>query len=234
MADDNADCYRPSFLQLVGEVPALLSAMMVAYSPPVITNVDGQKIPVIVFPGLLTGDPSTRRLRRSLDAAKFISYGWQHGINRGLVPGLMDDCLAHFDAIFAKHAQPAILIGWSLGGLYARELAKLRPDKVRLVMTLCSPFSGDRRANNAWRTYELFAGHAIDALPYDFKLSEKPPMRTIAVWSPIDGMVAPACERGLPMEADRAVMIRARHMAIGSATHAIRTIIEVLGEELQS
>ena len=60
----------------------------------------------------------------------------------------------------------------------------------RVVMTLGSPFSGDRRANNAWRVYEALNDHKVDAVPFPEDPGEKPPVRTIAVWSPRDGIVA--------------------------------------------
>ena len=60
-----------------------------------------------------------------------------------------------------------ILVGWSLGGVFAREVAKVRPELVEKVITLGSPFSGDMRGNNVWRLYEWIAGHPVDDPPID-------------------------------------------------------------------
>ncbi len=96
-------------------------------------------------------------------------------------------------------------MGWSLGGIFARELAKQRPELVRLVVTLGSPFSGDPRANNAWRIYELLNDHPVDRPPIASDLAEKPPVPTVAVWSPRDGIVAPVAARRQRHESDRQV-----------------------------
>ena len=91
-----------------------------------------------------------------------------------------------------------ILVGWSLGGIYAREVAKLRPELAAKVITLGSPFSGDPRANNVWRLYEWVAGHPVDDPPIKTDLAEKPPVPTLAIWSRRDGIVSVASARGEP------------------------------------
>src|SRR3546814_18026927 len=87
------------------------------------------------------------------------------------------------DYIQRHDPQPVTLIGWSLGGLIAREYTKYAPDRVAKVITLGSPFSGDLRANHAWRIYELVARHRIDSPPLPVKLTEKPPVPTYAIRS---------------------------------------------------
>src|SRR3546814_15087731 len=91
---------------------------------------------------------------------------------------------------------PIIIVGWSLGGLYAREIAKRRPHDVARVVTLGSPFSGDIRANRAWRLYEWIAGHKVDHLPPGMRLAEKPPQPPFALWPHHDGIVSPAPQTG--------------------------------------
>ncbi|WP_273908748.1 esterase/lipase family protein, partial [Enterobacter bugandensis] len=61
-----------------------------------------------------------------------------------------------------KHGSKISLVGWSLGGLYARQLAKMMPERVRQVITLGSPFAGDPRSTNAWRVYEWASGRKSD------------------------------------------------------------------------
>jgi pimeloyl-ACP methyl ester carboxylesterase len=118
------------------------------------------------------------------------------------------------------------LIGWSLGGLYAREIARRQPETVSKVITMGTPFSGDRRANNAWRAYQLITGHPVDQPPEecDF-LAAKPPVPTIALWSPRDGLIAPRSAAGWPGERDRAVAMRCNHLDFASDP---ATILEVL------
>ena len=91
-----------------------------------------------------------------------------------------------------------ILVGWSLGGVFAREVAKVRPELVAKVVTMGSPFSGDPRSNNVWRLYEWIAGHPVDKPPIDTDTAEKPPVPTLALWSRKDGIVSIRSTRGLP------------------------------------
>lgn len=117
------------------------------------------------------------------------------------------------------------MIGWSLGGLYARVLAHRVPQHIAMVVTVASPFSGDRHANNAWRVYEAINDHTVDAPPFAEDWSAKPPVTTLAVWSGIDGIVAPACARGQPDEADATLRIDAPHFALGTSRRCIERII---------
>jgi pimeloyl-ACP methyl ester carboxylesterase len=82
------------------------------------------------------------------------------------------------------------LIGWSLGGVYARELAKEMPDKVRGVITLGSPFAGPPKSTNAWRIYELTSGRDIEREHGQFDLPTAPPVPTTSIYSRSDGIVA--------------------------------------------
>jgi pimeloyl-ACP methyl ester carboxylesterase len=114
----------------------------------------------MVIPGFLATDFSTVILRRTLEAAGYRVYGWGLGLNLGARKDLLERLEEQLGRA-ARHG-PVSLVGWSLGGLYARELAKLRPSKVARVITLGSPFSGDARANNAWRLYEMINDHKVD------------------------------------------------------------------------
>src|ERR1700694_1285868 len=84
------------------------------------------------------------------------------------------------------------LIGWSLGGVYARQLAKMMPDRVRSVITLGSPFAGNPKATHAWRVYEIASGRRADEQPDRFggSLSTTPPVPTTAIFSRTDGICA--------------------------------------------
>src|SRR3546814_11936162 len=101
-------------------------------------------------------------------------------------------------ALLAERHGPVTVIGWSLRGLYAREIAKRLPQAVAQVITLGSPFSGDLRANRAWRLYERVAGHRIDTPPIEVRLHGQPPQRTVATWSRVHGVVLAHPIRGFP------------------------------------
>jgi alpha-beta hydrolase superfamily lysophospholipase len=181
---------------------------------------------VMVIPGFLANDRTTMGLRRALAEAGYRVAGWGLGLNKGVTEDMLDRIVGQLEGFAA--GGKVILVGWSLGGIYAREAAKLRPDLVSKVVTLGSPFSGDPHANNAWRLYELIAGHPVDKPPIDTDLEEKPPVPTLAVWSKRDGVVAIASARGEPGQSDAQVEIDSTHMGFGVSGRAYPKIVEAV------
>lgn len=115
----------------------------------------GDGHPVLVLPGLLADDASTRPLRDFLKSQGYRVHGWKQGRNCGLRQNVESDMVARVDELYERHGRRKIsLIGWSLGGLYARHVAKIRSDKVRCMISLGSPFAGSPRSTNAWHVYE--------------------------------------------------------------------------------
>ena len=220
----------PAFKLLLAETlegPKLLLSLI----QPGVPMARGDGRPVIVYPGFLANDLSTLRLRRSLTAANYEAIGWGLGSNWGARSTLLDRLVQRLEAAVVQgNGRKASLIGWSLGGIYAREVAKLRPDLIDRVITLGSPFSGDPRANNGWWLYEFINDHPVDVPPLAIDAPVKPPVPTSAVWSPIDGVVAPVSARGLPSESDRQIEIRVRHLSLARAPEAIALIGELLSE----
>ena len=145
---------------------------------------------VIIFPGLGANDITTAPLRKYLHHLGYRSEGWSQGFNFGPRAGVLERARAQLDEAFARSGGKVSLIGWSLGGVYARELAKQRPDKVRSVITLGTPFAGSPRSTNAWRLYELASGHSVERESASYRLSEAPPVPTTSVYSRSDGIVA--------------------------------------------
>ena len=127
---------------------------------------------VLVIPGFLGSDRTTVALRKALAADGWRVHPWGLGLNTGVKDDTLRRLEAAVDAIGSE--EPILLVGWSLGGLYARELARHAPDKVRAVVTLGSPFSGDLHQNNVWRLYELVAGHKVEDAPIP-RVTDKPP-----------------------------------------------------------
>jgi pimeloyl-ACP methyl ester carboxylesterase len=181
---------------------------------------------VMVLPGLLANDRTTLGLQRALADAGYRVTGWGMGLNGGAKSDTLDR-LAEQVERFGGGA-PVMLVGWSLGGVYARELAKTRPALVSRVVTLGTPFSGNPRHNNAWRLYELVAGHPVDAPPIEADPRAKPPVPTMAIWSRRDGVIAPACARGTESESDRRVELKCGHMAFGVSSAAYPGIIAAI------
>jgi pimeloyl-ACP methyl ester carboxylesterase len=219
------DAEPPPVGHLLAEVPAFLRRPFWAPACRRIARAhagDGRM--VMVIPGFLAGDPFTWRLRRTLRAAGYRAEGWKLGINRGVRPDLLDRLSRRLEDL----PLGVVLVGWSLGGLYARELAKLRPERVDRVITLGSPFHGDPRANHAWKMYERLNDHPVDAPPLKVELAVKPPVPTYALWCARDGIVAPAATRGLPGESDVQVEVDCHHTDFCSHPRAIAAILQAI------
>ena len=185
---------------------------------------DGPK--VMVIPGFVANDRTTLGLQRALAAAGYRVIGWGMGLNTGVKPDTRERIAERIEAFGG--GGKVILVGWSLGGIFAREIAKLRPELVEKVITLGSPFSGDMRANNVWRLYEWVAGHPVDNPPIETDLAEKPPVPTLALWSRRDGIVSIRSARGLEGESDRQIELRCSHMGFGVSGRAYPDIIAAM------
>jgi pimeloyl-ACP methyl ester carboxylesterase len=183
---------------------------------------DGPK--VMVIPGFLAADRTTLGLQRALGEAGFRVTGWGLGLNRGVSEDIVDRIAARVERFGA--GRKVILVGWSLGGLYARVVAQERPDLVEKVITLGSPFSGDRRKNNnVWRLYEWVAGHEVNDPPIDKNPETKPPVPTLAIWSRRDGIVSPAGARGTPAQRDAQLELNCSHMGFAVSRKAYPRIV---------
>ena len=178
--------------------------------------------PALVIPGWAASDRTTRPLREALAEAGWRVHGWKKGFNRGAAADTVDHLRRRLDAIGG--GRTVLLVGWSLGGVYARELARAAPDQVLAVVTLGSPFSGDPKQNNVWRLYEWVAGHKVDEPPIP-RVTDKPPVPHLALWSRRDGIVAPRAARGLDHERDKAVELRCTHMAFAVSRRAAEEVI---------
>lgn len=145
---------------------------------------------VVVFPGLSANDGSTIPLRRYLDSLGYSTSGWEQGFNFGPRAGVLEAARAQVTRAFADSGRKVSLVGWSLGGVYARELAKEFPHMVRSVVTLGTPFAGSHRSTNAWRIYELASGRKVERETENYDLPAAPPVPTTSLYSRSDGIVA--------------------------------------------
>jgi pimeloyl-ACP methyl ester carboxylesterase len=100
----------------------------------------GDGHPVLVLPGFLAADDSTRVLRRYLKRLGYSAHPWLLGRNLGPNARLREKLGARLEELSDRHGRKLSLVGWSLGGIYARQLAKRMPERVRQVITLGSPF----------------------------------------------------------------------------------------------
>jgi pimeloyl-ACP methyl ester carboxylesterase len=186
--------------------------------------------PALVIPGWMASDRTTIALRRALGEAGWRVHGWELGWNWGAREDTVDRLTRRLGEIGG--GRPVLVVGWSLGGVYARELARASPEQVRAVVTLGSPFSGDPKQNNVWRLYERIAGHKVDEPPIP-RITDKPPVAHLAIWSPRDGIVAPRAARGLEQERDEAVELKCTHMAFGVSTRTVRDVVREIDRFLK-
>jgi hypothetical protein len=172
---------RPSLALFMSEPGRALAdyGAMLATSPVFLFAPRGDGHPVLVMPGLLAEDGSTATLRFYLRSIGYEVSGWRLGRNR-------------LDEVYAAAGRRVSLVGWSLGGIFARELARSRPKAVRQVITLGSPFSlDDIRHSRADGVYERLSGRHVSAnsLPLRRDLRRPIPVPTTAVYSRLDGVV---------------------------------------------
>ncbi len=179
---------------------------------------------VLLIPGLMASEQRMEHLRAVLNLAGYDAHGWGLGRNFGPRSDSMELIDRRVDEIRREGAGKVTLIGWSLGGLFAREYAKYRTDKVAGVVSMGTPFSGDPRANHAWRLYQLVSGFAVDRPPFACTREEKPPVPTIALWSRRDGVIMPECARGKAGERDRAIEVDCTHMGFAASPEGIAAV----------
>ncbi len=150
----------------------------------------GDGHPVIVFPGFLASSFSTRPLRSLLRDLGYASYDWGLGRNLKFNPEVEEKMLDLLKKTFLKHGRKVTLIGWSLGGVFAREIAKTYPDYVRSVITLGSPITGPRHAARARPLFELLnGGPSPETAKRLEQLHVPPPVPSTSIYSKTDGIV---------------------------------------------
>ena len=132
---------------------------------------------VMLLPGFGAHPIRMRWMARKLEKAGHITKKWGLGYNFGATQARFQMVERRLVDIYRRTGTPIYLVGWSLGGVMARELAKAHPDKVAKVVTMGSPFSGSPRANNGWRAYQAIAGHRVDEPEIDTVVHEKPPSK---------------------------------------------------------
>lgn len=185
----------PARAMLALESRALLELGLFAQALPFLRRAPkGDGHPILVLPGFTASDVSTAPLRWFLKDRGYHAHGWDQGRNLGMKPGLDLRMARRLRGLYWRYGCKVTIIGWSLGGIYARELARMHPDQVRQVITLGSPFNVSSRANHAWRLYEILSGESIDSeLPMLRRLREPMPVPTTAVYTRTDGVVAWQC-----------------------------------------
>jgi predicted alpha/beta hydrolase family esterase len=195
---------------------------------------DGDGHPVVVYPGLGAGAMTTAYLRSHLQQCAFAVHDWDKGVNTGPDCGF-DDWLQplaeRVRALQALHGRKVSLVGWSLGGIYARELAKCAPDSVRQVITLATPFASLGGANHAGTIYKMLGGDASQLTEaMQRRLRARPPVPTTSIYSKSDGVV---CWRGCVQQRGEHVeniAVEASHLGMPTHPEVLRIVANRLAQ----
>jgi len=159
-------------------------------SPLLMSAPRGDGHPVLTLPGFLASDLSMAPMRRYLKELGYDAYAWNNGRNIGGILRMRSALRDRLAAVHTATGRKVSIIGWSLGGVYARDLALQAPDMVRFVVTLGSPFANDIRATNATRLYEALSGEAVeDNAELRTALAGDLPVPATSIYSRTDGVV---------------------------------------------
>ena len=185
--------HRPSKLLLLAEGRAIYDA---AAGLPVVALKkflrQGDNHPVLVFPGFLASSRSTRPLRQYIADLGYRAHRWKLGYNMGYSYKLHYGMRDRVTELVERYGEKISLVGWSLGGVYARELAREMPDIVRQVVTMGSPFRGHPSSSNVHKIFNMFTEVPYDEMPNSFlqHMAHPPPVPTTALYTRGDGVVA--------------------------------------------
>lgn len=182
----------PSRLWTLAEGRAFLELGAFYLSRPLLSQLPrGDGHTVKVLPGFMATNTSTTPMRRLLSDLGYDAHGWDSGRNVRVDNELIDRLETQLMRLNDESGRKVSLVGWSLGGVLARELAKLHPDRVRLVISLGSPISDDRGHTNARRLFEMLNGKEPEAMRDGrfHGLDEAPPVPTTSILTKTDGIV---------------------------------------------
>ena len=188
---------------------------------------------VLVLPGFMASDYSTRPLRSLLADLGYDAVGWNLGRNVRVDNARIEAMMACVEELHERTGAKISIVGWSLGGVFARELAKMAPEKVRGVISLGSPISDDRGHTNAARLFEYLNGKEPEPMQGgNFRaLAEAPPVPTTSILTRTDGVVH---WRGSVQCGDREdcenIEVMASHCGLGVNPAAVYAIADRLAQ----
>lgn len=194
----------------------------------------GQGEHVIVLPGFGGADNSTWALRRTLNLAGYKAHGWDLGLNNGDVPRLMQAMLTQVERAYEKNGQPVHLVGWSLGGYLAREVARDLPDAVAGVVTLGSPVVGGAKytaVSQYWRT----SPEALDRIENTINERYHVPIRcpVVSLYSKRDGIVAwqASIDNRSPQVQHK--QVQCSHLALGFSVPVLEAVLNAMADNIE-
>lgn len=188
----------------------------------------GDGHPVLVIPGFGTTDASTRTLRGILERLGYVTHGWGQGRNLGMNRVIRHHLRALLPALHKEHGARLSLVGWSLGGVFARELARHQPEHIRRVFTLGSPINHRPDATNVDALYRRVNRSYTPDMDAFRQRCEPPPVPCTAIYSRSDGIVAWQTSMENPAANTENVEVKGSHLGLGVNPQVIRVIAERL------
>lgn len=195
----------------------------------------GDGHPVIIFPGLGTDGTAVAPLRRYCASLGYEALDWGRGLNRGPrgnIDAWLSELKAHTAERLSGFAQSATLIGWSLGGIYARELSKTMGARVRQVITIGTPFNANADHTNVGWIFRLLSGSApaFDAA-LSARLRSAPAVPTTSIYSRSDGVVAwQTCRHTTESPRVQDLEVNGSHVGLGWNREVLRIVGDRLGQ----
>jgi pimeloyl-ACP methyl ester carboxylesterase len=193
----------------------------------------GDGHPVLVLPGFSASDRSTDPLRNLLRRLDYRTYGWGLGVNVGPTRRILDGLVRKLDQAYQRRGEPVSIVGWSLGGIYARELARARPDVVRQVITLGSPIQMiEADSSSAQPMWDAMSRYHSPGFRQEMRDVHRPPLAipNTSIYSRTDGVVSwQACL--VPRTAtSENVRVFGSHCGLGFNSAAITVIADRLAQ----
>jgi len=227
----------PSLLLILSELPrALLETGSLPWAAPFLLQAPkGDGHPVMLLPGFMASEFSMKPLHSYLKKLGYDPYHWELGRNLGhkAVGQEGEKMIARLDEIYAKTGKKVSLVGWSLGGSFARMLSRRRPDMIRQVISLGSPISGTPKSTNAWRAYQYVTGQKLDDPKMREQVSEGhavPPVPSTAIFSRNDGVVAWQNSREPKAATTDNIEVRGSHCGLGANPAVLWAIADRLAQ----
>lgn len=220
-------------LYLTEAARASFDYLLLTYSTPLLALLPrGDGHPVLVLPRLHGTDVSTTTLRTVLKGLGYRTYGWQLGRNIGPTSKVVHGMRARLDYLTNRYQSPVTLIGWSLGGIYARQLARRTPHAVRQVITLSSPIRLARHEQSrANRLFHRYAHEHVEPLNLPLEDGDGPlPVPATSIYTPLDGIVAwQTCLDELSPRAEN-IAVLSSHLGIAYHPAALWAIADRLAQ----
>jgi len=192
----------------------------------------GDGHPVLVLPGLLADDVSTRILRRVLRRLDYRVHGWRLGRNIGPTAACVTGLRDRMEDLSDRYGRPVTLVGWSLGGIFARDIARRAPESVRQVITLGSPFRLEHNGQSrATRVFDRYAHLHVEHRTLPLESEATPlPVPSTSIYSHFDGIVPWRTCLDLPGERCENIAVMASHLGLGHHPAAIWAIADRLAQ----